>query len=196
MAETGIIPNIEHFTTLISSCTVYTTRYNPSNPKLLLTALNTILTNANNAVDDVTALAIPRTNVITTRQELFATLPAYTTRIVGALSVSEGVTTTVVEKAKYWIRKIRGERKSKKILNPSPEDPKQISASQRSYFNQAEFFAELIEYVLSQSVYTPNETDLKQAALEAFATSLDDANNSAIEANAPWLNALAARDHI
>jgi hypothetical protein len=196
MSETGIIPNIEHFKTLISSCEGYTTRYQPSNPKLLIPNLQTIHTNAKNAVDEVTTETTPRTNVINARQLLFAQLPPYATRIIAGLSACEKITKATIDDAKFYLRKIRGERKSKKILNPAPEDPKQISVSQRSYQNQAEFFTKLISFVLSQPTYTPNETELKEPALKAFATSLDNANDDAIEANTPWLNALIARDLI
>lgn len=196
MAETGIIPNIEKFATLIASCQGYSTRYNPVNPKLIITALQTVHTNAIDSVDDVTNLASPRTNVINARQDLFALLPPYATRIIASLSVSVNIKKNTLDDAKYFLRKIRGERKSKKILNPSPENPQQISASQRSYQNQAEWFSKLINFVLSQPTYAPNETELKDAALHAFETSLENTNDAAINANAPWLQALINRDII
>ena len=194
MAETGIIPNLENFDKLISSCIVYDTRYNTSNNLIKIPALQTVQTNALQVVHDVTTQEIPRANVINARQALFVQLPPYVTNIISALSASEDVDKRTIADARVWVRKIRGERRSKKILNPSPEDPKQISASQRSYANQAEFFDTFITFVLSQPNYLPNETELKETALKAFEESLRQANKDAIDADTPWLNAIAARD--
>ena len=194
MAETGIIPNLENFDKLISACIGYDTRYNPSNNLLKILALQTVQTNALQVVQDVTDQEIPRANVINARQALFVQLPPYVTNIISALSAAEKVDKRTIADARVWVRKIRGERRSKKILNPSPDDPKQIAASQRSYANQAEFFDKFITFVLSQPNYLPNETELQETALRDFETKLRKANEHAVDADTPWLNAIAARD--
>jgi hypothetical protein len=196
MAETGIIPNIDRFGILISSCTGYGTRYNPSNNKIKLPALETVRTKANQSVLDITAQSVPRDTVINSRFLLFQELPLYVTRIISALIASENVEKVTIADAMVWVRKIRGERKSKKILNPSPTDPKQISASQHSYANQVEFFDQLITFVIYQAVYQPNETDLLEPALRDFETQLRQANKDCVDVNTPYLNALYARDVI
>ena len=196
MPETGIIPNIENFDILISSCQGYSSRYNPSNNKIKIPALQTIQTNAGQSILALDDLATPRSNTIAARVTNYVTLPPYCTRIVNALAASEDVDKRIVQVAQTYVRKIRGERKSKKILNPSPTDAKQISASQRSYFNQAEFFHKLITFVLAQPTYAPNETELKEAALTAFHTLLCQLNQDAIDADTPWLSALNTRNQI
>ena len=196
MAETGIIPNLENFDKLISACIGYDTRFNPANNKIKIPALQTVQTKAQQAVQDVNAEETPRANVINGRQSLYAELPPYVTNIISALSASENVDKRTIADAMVWVRKIRGERRSKKILNPAPEDPKQISASQRSFSNQVEFFDKFITFVLSQPNYLPNEPELQETALRAFEVKLRKANEDAVDANTPWLNALAARDVI
>lgn len=192
--ETGHAKNLANFETLINRCLGYDTRYNPSNPLLKITAMQTILSDGGTALANVETQKIPRTNAINDRQQLYDEMQKLSTRIIDALIASENVTRLTVADALTIARKIRGERKSKKILNPKPEDPKQISASQRSYANQVEFFSRLYTFALSQPTYTPNETDLQETSLKAFEQQLRDANSACIAADTPWLNAIAARD--
>jgi hypothetical protein len=194
--ESGHAKNINNFETMINRCLGYDTRFNPANSLLKILALQTVLTNANTAMSNIETQANPRTNAINIRQELFLEMQKLATRVLDALIASEDVTQRTVDDAKTYIRKIRGERKSKKILNPSPEDPKQISASQHSYANQVEFYDKLIQFALTQPNYIPNETDLQKIYLEDFETQLRTATSNCIALDTPWLNALAARNDI
>lgn len=196
MSENTLISNIENFTKLISSCLGYGARYQPSNNKIKIPNLQNVLAQSKLSIKNINTLAQPRTNTINARLQLFNQLPSYASRIVSALSACENVHQTTVNDAMIWIHKIRGVRVGKKVLDPSPNSPKQISVSQRSYVNQAEFFSQLIAFVLSQTEYTPNETELQEPALHTFETQLHQANLTAVDANTPWLNALIARDHI
>jgi len=147
-------------------------------------------------MSNIEAQANPRTNTINARQELYTEMQKHTTRIIDALIASEDVTKRTVADAMTYVRKIRGERKSKKKLNPSPEDPKQISASQHSYANQVEFYSKLIQFVLLQPTYIPNELDLQKIYLEDFEEQLRTANSACIAVDTPWLNAIAIRNEI
>lgn len=193
-SETGHAKNVEKFQILITSCLGYTTRYNPSNNKIKILNLQNVKILADQSLTDLTAQETPRKTTLNDRQILFEELPKLATRIVFGLAACEDVHKITVDDAMPYVRKIHGERKSKKILNPSPEDPKQISASQRSYANQVEFYDKLISYVLAQPKYLPNETELQETALRAYETLLRDANKAAIDVDNAWLNALVKRN--
>lgn len=192
--ETGHAKNIQNFETLINRCLGYDTRFNPANNLLKIPALQTVLSDAGTAMENVDLAATPRTNAINDRQALFVEMSKLATRVNDGLAASEDVTKRTLEDAKTYIYKIRGERKSKKILNPAPEDPKQISASQRSFANQVEHFEKLIQLATSQPKYIPNETELQKVSLEDFEQQLRDANSACIAVDTPWLNAIAARN--
>ena len=194
--ETGHAINIENFTIEITACQGYTTRYQPSNSKLKIPHLLSVKTAATTAMQTITAQATPRLNILIARHTLFSDLSKYATRIVCALKSSENMDQHTVDYAMTFVRKIHGERKSKKILNPTPADPKQISASQRSYTNQVEFYSKLINFVLVQPTYLPYETDLQETALTTYETQLHNANTAAIDVNISWNNALIARNQI
>ncbi|MEI6851888.1 MAG: hypothetical protein WCL06_03560 [Bacteroidota bacterium] len=196
VSETGHVPNLENFGKEIIAVTEYADLYNPSNDLLKILHLQTVQTNAANALQQIIQLETPRSNVLKARMLLFHEMMLYTTRIFCALQASKDVNKVIIQGAQYFVRKIRGERKSAKILNPSPEDAKQISASQHCYFNQAQFFSRFINFVLSQPGYTPNETELLAPAMHDFEASLNQINVDAAEANAPWLLALSDRNEI
>ncbi len=113
-----------------------------------------------------------------------------------AFDATEAVTDAQVKDAKTIVRKIRGARKSKKILNHGPDDPIQISASQQSYANQIMHFAELIGLVAAEPTYNPNETELQTANLGLFITDLGTANQKVITTQQPYLDALNKRNVI
>ena len=59
MAETGHAKNVANFATMIAFCTGYGADYQPSNANISLAKLNLVLTEAQNALDDVQAKMVP-----------------------------------------------------------------------------------------------------------------------------------------
>ena len=94
------------------------------------------------------------------------------------------------------VAKSSASAKAKKPSTHHPTTPKQISASQRSYYNQAAFFDKFITFILNQPTYIPNEIELQEASHHDFSTQLHAANKATDLSDTPWLNALSARDII
>jgi len=59
MAETGHAKNVANFATMIAFCTGYGADDKPSNANISLAKLNLVLTEAQNALDDVQAKIVP-----------------------------------------------------------------------------------------------------------------------------------------
>ena len=193
-SETGHAVNLVNFQTLESRCAGYGIRYNPTNPRLALTNMQTISDNVLAALQNIANTKPAWDNAINIRQTIFADMVKLSTRIINAFEVTENVTDKQVDDARTIIRKIRGERKSKKIVNPSPDDAVQISASQQSYANQILHFLELVGIVSAEPTYAPNETELQVAQLQAFQDSMGDAMDNVINAQNPYLAALQERN--
>jgi len=94
------------------------------------------------------------------------------------------------------VKKIRGTRASKKILNPNPDEPQQISASQQSFNQQIEHYNKFIQLIIANPNYQTNETELQAAQLQTFETQLRAANQLVIDKTTPYLNALQTRNTI
>ena len=194
-SETGHAVNFANFLILISRCIGYALRYNPANLQLTIINLQALHTATGNALQALVLATPAWANAINNRQSIFFNMEKLATRIVNAFDATQGVTDAQVEDARAIVRKIRGARKGKKILNPSPEDPQQISVSQLSFANQMGHFAELIAFVAAVPAYTPNETELQVTQLNIFLGSMGTAMDTVNATQTPYLGALASRNN-
>lgn len=193
-SETGHAVNVANLNKMISRLQGYGARYNPTNNLIKIPALQTLYTNSNNSLTAINTVKSTYIDAVNDRQEIFQAMEKLATRIINAFNATQAVTDKMVDDAKTIIRKIRGARKSKKILTPSPDDPNQISTSQQSFTQQLEHYSKLIALVASEPTYNPNETELKNAQLNTFKTQLTTANNNAINATTPYLQAIENRN--
>ena len=178
---------------MISRLQGFGARYNPNNNLIKIPNLQTAFSNGEAALTAVTAAKPAFTNEVNTRKQLFDDMEKLSTRGINAFNATENVTKAHVADAMTYVRKIRGARKNKKVVAPPPPDAtvpataKQISVSQQSYDQQVEHFSKLIALFASVINYTPNETELQNASLSAFLTSLKNANQAVITATTPYL---------
>jgi len=112
-SETGHKKNVENLETLIIDCQGFGTTYNPSNSAITITALQTIYTNATNALTDFTTKENNLSHVINTREVLFIGLKPLATQIMAAL-LAAGANAQTMLNAKTINRKIQGSRATKK----------------------------------------------------------------------------------
>lgn len=117
------------------------------------------------------------------------------TKIVNAFAVS-GVDTLAVANAKTVNKKLQGS--SKKPASATTETPTStgISTSQQSYDRLIDHFANLIEVLQQNTLYNPNESDLKVAALQAKLEELQTKNSNLINAYTQYSNAMIQRNQI
>ena len=195
-SETGHAVNLINFQTLVSRCAGYGPRYNTNNSRIQVANMSALSSNVINAIQNITTTKPAWDNAINIRQTIFADMVKLSTRVINAFEATENVTEKQVEDARTVIRKIRGERKSKKVVTPSPDSAEQISASQQSYANQILHFTELIGIVSADPTYTPNETELQVAQLQAFQQSMGNSFDTVNTTQNPYLAALATRNDL
>ena len=199
-SEVGHAKNVANFEHLISFCTVYGASYNPSNPAIALPSLNTLLTDAKNALTEVTVNIVAYNNTVNHRIQIFRNLKKLSTRLVNALIVSSASDETIAD-AKSVNRKIQGQRATRLAQStPDPNNPQQapttISASQQSYHQITEHFSKLIEILNTEPTYTPNEVELKTITLTALLQNIHMANTQVANAYTAISIARIARNHI
>src|SRR5262245_8311030 len=107
--EQGHAKNVGNFTTLLTYCTGYGTRYNPNREVFKLKVATLIKLKGSNELIKLknanAALTIARDNRTTT----FNSIQPLATRVYGALSASE-TTDNVLKAANSILKKIRGKR--------------------------------------------------------------------------------------
>jgi hypothetical protein len=201
-SETGHAKNVANFDELVSFVAGYGTTYNPSKASIKLTALQTLSTNAKNAVSAVNATAPAYSNAVSAREIAFEPLSKLSTRLMNALKATDA-TEQVVDSAKTIVRKIQGTRATPKkteeeklALTAEGKETNEISASQMGYDNRLDNFDKLIKLLTSETVYAPNETELKVTSLTATYSDLKIKNAAVITASVPLSNARISRNDI
>ena len=196
MAETGHIRNVERFQMMISAVNGYGAAYDPSNPAILVAALNAALAAGNAGIDGVTSGLIPWKVKVNVRENEYAGVGKLATRIASNFA-SCGAPKNAVADMKSFSRKIAGARKKKiEVDDPNtPEDESTSnSVSQRSYTQTAEHFDGMIEMALNEPLYNPNEPDLQIASAQAKSAAMKAANTGVINSLTPLNNARITRD--
>jgi hypothetical protein len=203
-SETGHAKNVANFQDLKSFCISYGPTYNPSNPAITVPSLNTKYTDGINALKGVDDLIPAWINAIDDREIIFNPLSKLITRVYNSLSAS-GASQQFIEDALTIVRKIQGRRakaipKPSDIINDPGKTPEEIhnyiSSSQTSMDNRIENFYKLIQLLISQSLYAPNETELQTASLTTLLTNMQNSNTDVIDTYAPLSNARIARDKV
>jgi hypothetical protein len=201
-SETGHAKNVANFHDLKTFCESYGPSYNPSNPLLTVAALDTKYTSSKASLKTVSELIPAWVNAVDYRFIAFAPFSALITRVYNSLA-SSGASKEFIADVLTIVRKLQG-RRAKSIPdssemvnvpgNTSEEEHKYISASQQSMDKRIETFYTLIQLLISQPLYSPNETELQIASLTALYNNLSTLNETVVTTYAPLSNARFNRD--
>lgn len=194
--ESGHARNLQYFQSLMSFVDGYGPTYDPPVLVIQLPSLQTLYTQANTALHNVTDKLMEYKVAVNDRENEFADIRQLVSRAVSAFAVS-GAAPNAIEDAKGFKRKIDGKRaKAKPADDPNTDGDESagISVSQRSYTQLVEHLEGLIELFKDDGNYAPNETELSIAGLEAKRDALKDANTAVINAFTPISNARIARN--
>ena len=198
-SEVGHAKNVANFADLIAYCTAYGATYNPSKTALQLTTLNTLLTNAQTELANVTTAKNAFDTVTGDRQLAFEPLKSLATKIFNYLSVTDATDQTIVD-AKTINNKLQGRRSGTITETPPTEEGGEtkntVSVSRQSYDMLTENFSAYIDLVSSVPSYTPNETELTTVSLTTFHTNLQTANTNVINAEVAYSNARISRNTV
>lgn len=194
-SERGNAKNVANFQDLISFVTGYGAVYDPSKKTLQLKELNDLLTASQANLADVVTQKTNYNNAVNERVAAFKDLKPLATRLVNALQTTDA-SKEKIDDAKGYNKKLQGD-KTKAPETPSDPNapiPDSISTSQQSYDQQIQHFAGIISVLQSESSYTPNETDLQVATLQAKQDDLSDKNRQLADAYTIVSNSRISRD--
>ena len=197
-SETGHAKNVANFQDLISFCTGYGASYNPTNPRLTLAELENLYTTSQSKLQAVANTKTSFDNATNERSNAFADLKPLATRIVNSLSIS-GSDPLAVDNAKSINKKLQGS--SKRTTSDSDENSEEtqstnsISTSQQSYDRLIDHLANLIEVLVQNPLYSPNETELQTATLQTKLQDLQTKNTNLINAYTQYSNAMIDRNN-
>jgi len=200
MPEKGHAKNLENLKKERDYAVSWGAKYAPSNPVLLLTNINAVITAAEAVADAVQAARTPYRNATAAAADAFAPLSDLTTRLLKGLEAS-GAAASVVEDAKTYARKIKGTRKTPAVQDdpttPDIDESQQShSASQMSRAQRIENLDALVLLMEAQALYNPNEEDLKIDTLQDLSVDLKAKTQAVQTAFVGFSNELGERDEI
>ena len=119
-------------------------------------------------------------NKVNERMVAFSNLKSLSTRLVNALQTTDATTQTIND-AKTFNRKMQGKKASasQTPTDPNTPAPTTISTSQQSYDQLIQHLTGLKSVLEEEPSYTPNETELQVATIDAKIADLT-AKNTAV----------------
>lgn len=200
MSETGHAKNLSNFLKALSIVSGLGLAYNPNNPLIELTNLQTKLTALQTAFATVVPLDSAETLAINERGAVFEPLPKLVTRISNAAAVSIN-DPLFADNLRTIVRKLQGRRAPEKPVEEpdpaNPEEPKQRNTvSQMGFDSRVANFFELITLLKTQGAYNPNETELKIATLETMLLDMQAKNTAVVDATVAVQNARIVRNQV
>jgi len=200
--ETGHAKNMANFDELLTVVIGYGTIYKPSKSSILLPALQTLATNARNALAAVNIAAASYHTAVANREVAFSTLGKLCTRILNAIKATD-TTEQIDDNAKSLVRKIQGTRAlqpaaiaAEKASTSETVVAKTNSSSQMGFDTRLDNFDKLIKLLIGITLYAPNEADIKTAALTTLYNDLKAKNTAVVTAAVALSNARIARNDI
>jgi len=186
--------NVEAFEKLLGICIGYGGNYKPEHLNLQVQNMNAMLINAQHVLRNVSAAKTAYENATDIREVSFADMDKLCTRIIGALKASDALPQTV-DNAKVMTRKIKGESAHRpKTSVPGDGKPKTRVARGADFASIVHHFEKLLQTLIAEPLYQPNESDLSVAGLTAKLETLRQHNANVIEARVEWLIARDRRN--
>ena len=194
-SEVGHAKNVANFQDLIEFVTGYGATYNPSKNSLKLPQLVALKATAETKLTDVISKNTAYNNKVNERMVAFSNLKSLSTRLVNALQTTDATTQTIND-AKTFNRKMQGKKASasQTPTDPNAPAPKTISTSQQSYDQLIQHFSGLKSVLEAEPTYTPHETELQVATLNAKIADLNTKNTAVATAYTNISNSRIARN--
>ena len=170
--------------------------YNPSNPKLLLTNLQTIYTTSFSQQEAVNNAVAPYSIAVDNREMLFAPVSKKVTKLRKVYKSTDGVTQAQLEDFMTIARKLKGIRKTNnEPTTNTTEEQNHHSTSQMSYDQRTNNYDLLISLFQNTPNYAPNEAEYQVTTLQSEKTQMLLATQGVADTFIPLNNARSIRNN-
>jgi hypothetical protein len=175
--KTTVEKQVAAFEKLISYCNAHGAMYNPSKASMKVTALNALLTSAQQSVQVVDTAQNALTLAVNARQQIFDPLPKVATRILNSLAATDASPELIAD-VKMIRDKFRSQASARKPTEPAtssstePQDQSRGPLSYLDFETKIRNMGRLIQLLSSEPTYKPNEAELQIAALSTLLNNL------------------------
>lgn len=164
--ETGHVKNIANANLLCTHIAELGAKYNPSNPKLLLTNLKDMYNTAFVHQETVNNSIAPYSLAVDHREKLFAPVSKKITKLRKMYKTTEGVSMAQLEDFMTIARKLKGIKKNNSAVKDLQQENIKISISQMSYDQRTNNYEVLISLLQNTPNYLPNEIEYQVPTLQ------------------------------
>jgi hypothetical protein len=189
------VKNVHAFGELKGLCTGYGGEYNPGQQNLQVEALTTLWLNAKQVMDDVIAAKVAFDTATNSRAQAFAQLGKLGSRISGSLKAG-GASPLRLEDVQTLVNKLRGNTADRPPIPSQGSEPVKTRRRQggHDYASRSNHFASLLETVMDEPAYRPNESNLSVVSLQKVLDNLRKLNAEAMAAKVALREARRKRD--
>ena len=193
-SEKGHAKNVAGFNDLITYCTGFGSKYNPSRKELGLPDLTMVHTNAE-AVLSVLNKAMPTYNsAVAVKDEAFKPFNKLITKVQNSFSIC-GALKGEVDNAFTLAKKLKGQAtKTEKVKEAEAAGKDPISQAQLSMDMRLQNLDKYIHILAANAKYKPNEAELQVASLQALHAQLKTQSEAIVAASSPVLAARSNRN--
>ena len=196
MSETGHAKNTANFEILTNVVTTLGSAYNPTNDELKLPNLSSIPSSAKPSLASIQDVFSDWKDTTNQRELAFDSAEKLSTRAVSSFAVS-GADSLDVTDAKSFLRKMQGKRaKAKPEPKNAGEAIKTHSASQTSFDNKTEHFAQVVSILANNPKHKPNEAELQNDSLTNTLNDLRTKNTAVVNSSVSLANQRINRNQI
>jgi hypothetical protein len=187
------------FNELIGFCSGFGGKYNPGRQNLRIENLQAQKEAVRLVLETVKETKVHFINEVNERKQVFAQLPALTTRVLRAMDAS-GTSAERLTSARTLVKSILGKSKNAPAEAPKEGTPPEGATAKRSslsksYWSRVDAFSQLVKMIASEPRYQPNEPELSLAGLTQKLEELEIMNQRVAQARVQWSNALTQRNN-
>jgi hypothetical protein len=193
------VKNMHAFEKLLGHCTGYGGSYNPGQQNLQVEALTTLWLNANQKMNDVIRAQTVYDTITNQRERAFEEIKRLSTRVINVL-IASGADKLAIADARARVRKLWGNKSTDRlpIASPTAQELKERKRKARGtdYPSMAAHFASLVETVMAEPKYHPNEPFLTVTGLKDQLAIMQTLNSEVIRAQTELADARKQRDEL
>lgn len=193
--ETGHVKNIANANLLCTHIAELGAKYNPSNPKLLLTNLQNMYNTAFAHQETVNNSIAPYSLAVDHREKLFAPVSKKITKLRKMYKTTEGVSMAQLEDFMTIARKLKGIKKNNSAVTDLQQENIKISISQMSYDQRTNNYEVLISLLQNTPNYLPNEIEYQVPTLQQEKVQMLQATQTVADSFIPLNTARTVRNN-
>ena len=199
VSKSGHDKNVSNYQEILSFCIGNGAKYNPSNPDIMIVNMKVLEVDSLNALDGETAAEAHEKHVYLERKEAFRPIEDLCRDVVNFLGASGG-SKEKLHQGKIILNRLRGSNKKN-----NKEDAKDESTVQEkqatmtfhsTYDERLEALDEIIQLVMTEEKYKPNEFELSVEGLKVKLVTLKEKNYEMKQAIVQVSNSRIQRDKV